>query len=160
MRNLTLVKHVNKDTLETRFRKERDPRVKERLMAILHFYDGKTIDQTAALTRRSPSSVKRYLRKWNKEGFDGLVPQFDGGPKPRIDDDQWKEILGEMEGKGMTLRDVRVYIKKTRGVRYSYGGVWKVFRKKLKTRYGKPYVKNYSRPEDAVEILKKGLTKH
>jgi len=59
----------------------------------------------------------------------------------------------------MTLRDVRIYIKKTRGVQYSYGGVWRVFRKKLKARYGRPYTKNYKRPENAEEILKKGSRK-
>ncbi len=159
MRNLTLVKHEKKETLEARFRKEKDPRIKERLMTILHFYDGMTIDQTAALTRRSASSVKRYLRRWNKDGYDGLAPQFDGGPKPRISDEYWKEILKEIEGKGMTLRDVRIYIKKTRGVQYSYGGVWKIFRKKLKARYGKPYPKNYKRPWNAEEILKKDSMK-
>jgi transposase len=55
----------------------------------------------------------------------------------------------------MTLKDVRIYIKNTRGVQYSYGGVWKIFRKKLKARYGKPYIKNEKRPTDADKIFKK-----
>lgn len=159
MGNLTLVRHEQKHTLEARFRKERDPRVKERLLAILNFYDAKTIRQTAAATRRSESSVKRYLRRWNRDGYDGLVPQFDGGQKPKIPDEYWKDILGEIEGKAMTLRDVRIYLKKTRGVQYTYGGIWKIFRKKLKARYGKPYIRNGNRPADAEEILKKRSTR-
>jgi transposase len=73
MRNITLVKHEPKQTIESMFRKEKDPRLKERLLAILNFYDGMTIAKTAAITRRSESSVKRYIRKWNKDGYNGLA---------------------------------------------------------------------------------------
>ncbi|MEM3099711.1 MAG: hypothetical protein QXU32_13510 [Nitrososphaerales archaeon] len=49
-----------------------------------------------------------------------------------------EKFLEEIENKGMTLKDVKVYVRTTRGIEYSYDGGWKVLRKKMKVRYGKP----------------------
>ncbi|MEM2759321.1 MAG: helix-turn-helix domain-containing protein [Nitrososphaerales archaeon] len=159
MRKVTIIKHLGKDELEERFKKEKNPRVKERLLAILHLYDEKKISETASIIRRSVSSVKRWLWSWNEEAYDGLMPEFTGGPKPRMPYSEWDRILEEIENKGMTLKDVKVYVKTTRGIEYSYDAVWKVLRKKMKVRYGKPYIKNSKRPDDAEAVLKKGSMK-
>jgi transposase len=71
--------------------------------------------------------------------------------------DEWDKVVKEIEDKNMTIKDVRVYIKTTRGIDYSYDMVWKVLRKKMKVKYGKPYIMNAKRPDDAEEILKKIL---
>jgi len=115
MRKATIIRHMEKDELEERFRNEKNPRVKERLLAIIHLYDGKKISDAASIVKRSVSSVKRWLWSWNKEAYDGLIPEFKGGPKPRMPYSEWNKILQEIEDKGMTLRDVKVYVKTTRG---------------------------------------------
>jgi transposase len=150
-----VMNHASREEIHARFKKETNPRIKERLLAILHFYDSMNIDEVAKATGRSESSVKRWLRSWNKNGFEGLAPNFKGGHPFMVTPDQWAEILKEIRGKGMTIHDVRVYIKKTRGIEYSYDAVWKVLRKKLKVRYGKPYIQNHKRPANAEEIFKK-----
>ena len=71
----------------------------------------------------------------------------------------WDKIIDEIENKGMTLRDVVVYIKNSRGVTYSYKTVWYILRKKKKGKYGKPYIKNIKRPDDAEDTLKKRSSK-
>ena len=86
---------------------------------------------------RSPSGTGSS--DGTRRGYDGLAPEFDGGPKPRIDGSEWDKVVDEIEGKGMTLRDVQVYVKDTRGVHYAYKTVWKVLRKE---RYGKAYKMN------------------
>jgi len=55
----------------------------------------------------------------------------------------------------MTIKDVAVYVKDTRGVHYAYKTVWEVLRKEKKVRYGKAYKMNAKRPPNAEEILKK-----
>lgn len=159
-RKATLVMHLPKNEIEHRYRKESNPRVKQRLLAILNIVEGKTIEQTGKIVRASISSVKRWISSWNKEGLDGLIPHFDGGPKPRIPESEWDEIVKEVENKAMTLKDVGVYVKDTRGVRYTYGGVWRILRKKRHERYGKPYKMNAKRPPNAEEILKKPSQTH
>jgi transposase len=154
-RKLNLVKHVTKEDLEGRYRREKGTRVKERLQAILLLYEGKKTTDVASTVRRSRSTVENWISAWNGHGVDGLVPNFTGGPKPRMERSEWDSIVKEIEGKGMTLRDVKVYVKDTRGVHYTYATVWKALRKERKVRYGKAYKMNAKRPPDAEEILKK-----
>jgi putative transposase len=154
-RRITLVRHITREELEFRCRGEKDARVKERALAILQLYDGKVETDVARSMARCEKSVRNWLRRWNANGYDGLAPEFDGGPKPRMDSGEWDKIVNEIEDKGMTIKDVAVYIKDTRGVHYAYKTVWEVLRKEKKVRYGKAYKMNSKRPPNAEEILKK-----
>ena len=69
--------------------------------------------------------------------------------------DTWDDILEEIEGKSMTIGDVVDYVKATRSVEYSYKRVWTILRKEMKVRYGKPYIQNQKRPENAEFDIKK-----
>ncbi|MGB9660121.1 MAG: helix-turn-helix domain-containing protein [Nitrososphaerales archaeon] len=152
VRRATIIKHILREELEEKYRKESKSRVKERLLAILHLYDGKSIVETSKIVKRGERSVKRWLRAWNKSGYDGLIPKFNGGPRPKLPESEWEKIL--KEGKAMTLKEVKVYVKNTRGIDYSYKAVWHVLRKKMKVSYCKPFVKN--KKKDAEEVLKEG----
>jgi transposase len=154
-RKLNLVRHLTRDDLEERYRKEKDSRLRERLQAILLLYEGKKTGDVASIVRRARSTIENWIGAWNERGIDGLVPDFTGGPKPRMASGEWDKIVKEIEGKGMTLRDVEVYVKDTRGVHYAYKTVWKALRKEKKVRYGKAYKMNAKRPGDAEGILKK-----
>lgn len=148
--------HLTKEELEEIYKKkEVDPRTKERLLAMLLLHDGKKVSEVSRIVRRSVRTVENWINRWNVQGYDGLIPRFDGGPKPRIGDSEWDKIVMEIEGRGMTIRDVEFYVKDTRGVHYAYKTVWKVLRKEKKVRYGKAYKMNAKRPPDAEEILKK-----
>ena len=68
---------------------------------------------------------------------------------------EWIKILEEIKGKGYNLSQVRDYVEKTRGVKYSYKGVWNILRRWLKVSYGKPYVLIGKQSETASEELKK-----
>ena len=154
-RRITLVRHISREELESRCRKEKDVRVKERALAILRLYDGTTEEETARSVARCEKSVRNWLTRWNERGYDGLAPEFDGGPKPRMAASEWDKIVSEIEGRGMTIKDVAVYVRDTRGVHYAYKTVWEVLRKEKKVRYGKAYRLNAKRPDAAEEILKK-----
>jgi putative transposase len=153
---LEVVKHLPEDELEERYRREKNSRVKEKLQAVLLLYDGEmTVREVSEVVRRSTRAIEKWVRRWNTQGYDGLVPRFTGGPKPRVTSEEWDRIIGEVEEKGMTIRDVTEYVRRTRRVSYSYKTVWEILRKEKKVRYGKPYIRNSLRPENAEEILKK-----
>lgn len=153
-----LTRQVSLDELRGRYRSEKDSRVKERLLAILHLYEGKMVKEVSNIVKRSVRSIERWVREWNESGYEGLTPRFTGGPKPKLADSEWDKIVKEIENRGMTLKDVAVYVKDTRGVHYGYKGVWEVLRRKRHVPYGKPYKMNRKRPENAEEILKGGST--
>ena len=142
--------------LKEPYKAEKDSRVKERLLAILLLYEGKKVQDTADVVRRARSTLELWIRNWNTRGVEGLKPRFSGGPKPKVSKTQWDQIVAEIDNKAMTIKDVAVYVKNTRGVGYTYKAVWKILRKKRHLRYGKPYKVNKKRPNDAEAILKKG----
>ncbi|MHC1581906.1 MAG: helix-turn-helix domain-containing protein [Candidatus Syntropharchaeia archaeon] len=51
--------------MEEKYRKERDPRVKERLLAILLLYDGKNIYKVSEIIRRSERAIKVWMKGLN-----------------------------------------------------------------------------------------------
>lgn len=158
-RKTEIIRHISEEELEQLYRKEGNVRIKERLHAILLLYMGYRADETAEILRRGYATVRRWKDAWNEGGYEGLKPDFGkGGSKPRISSSKWDEILKEVEDKGMTLKDVQVYVNTKYGAEYSYNTVWLWVRKKKKAPYGKPYPKDTRKPENAEEVLKKNLT--
>ena len=111
---LEVVKHLPEDELEE-IRREKNSRVREKLQAMLLLYDGEmTVREVSEIVRRSTRAIEKWVRRWNVQGYDGLVPRFTGEPKPRVTSEEWDRIIGEVEEKGMTIRDVTEYVRRTR----------------------------------------------
>src|SRR5208283_2276302 len=149
-----LVKHLSKEDIEKTYKLEKNSRVKERFLAILLVCEGKKVPEVAATVRRGISTIELWIKNWNHNGVDGLKTHFTGGQKPKLPKTEWDKIVKEIENKGMTIKDVGIYVNKTRGVFYTYAALWKILRKKRHLRYGKPYKVNKKRPRDAEAFLK------
>lgn len=154
-RKTEIVRHVSEEELEQLYRREGNVRIKERLHAMLLLYRGYRADETAEILRRGYATVRRWKDAWNGGGYEALKPDFKGGYEPRVSSSTWDMILEEIKDKGMTLKDVQVYVNTKYGADYAYNTVWYWVREKKKAPYGKPYPKDIRRPDDAEEILKK-----
>ena len=150
-----VVQYIPKADLIQLYKNEDDLRVRERLLAIIHLYEGKNVYKIADILKKSERTIKHWLSRWNKTGYYGLMPRNCGGKKPKIPSVEWDEIIREIDGKGMTIKDVVKYVKDTRDIDYSYKAVWKILRVQKKVKYGKPYIRNNKRPIDAESLLKK-----
>ena len=155
-RKPVIVRHISNVELDQLYKDEENIRIKERLLAIIQLYEGKNIYVVADLLKRSEKTIKNWLSDWNKQGYEGLIPQNRNSKEPMISFDEWDKIIEEITGKGMTIKEVIKYVKDTRGVEYSYKGGWKVLRVTKKVKYGKPYIRNNKRPISAESFLKKG----
>ncbi len=154
-----VVKHTPKVELDRSYKVEDNLRIKERFLAIIHLYEGKNIYEVADILKRSERTINHWLSRWNKNGYEGLIPQNRNGKKPKMSSSEWDEVIREIEGKGMTIEDVAKYVRDTRGIDYSYKGAWKILRVQKKVKYGKPYIRNNKRPVDAESFLKKESTR-
>lgn len=154
-RKPVVVKHIPKMDLERLYKAENNLRIKERLLAIIQLYEGRNVYEVADILKRSERTIKHWLSRWNKKGYEGLIPQNRNGKEPKMSPDDWDEVIKEIRDKGMTIKDVVKYVKDTRDIDYSYKNAWKVLRVQKKVRYGKPYIKNNKRPVDAESFLKK-----
>lgn len=69
-----------KDALEQLYRTESIGRLKERLLAIIFLYEGKSTKEVSALVKRSQNTVRNWRRRWNDGGYQGLKLE-DGRPQ-------------------------------------------------------------------------------
>ena len=143
------------DALEQLYRTESDGRLKERLLAIIHLYGGKSVSEASVLARRCENTVREWRSRWNAEGYQGLKLELTGGPKPRLGAAQWDEVAEHVKDKGMSIEDARRHVLEQYRIGYGYHMVWRELREKRKLGCGKPFMVNDRMPAGAEEQLKK-----
>lgn len=130
--------------------------LKTRMLAIKLVYSGWKVREIAEYLDLSHKTIYNWIDLWNEGGIEKLKPQVRGKRKTAyMDKKEWLIILEEIKGKGYNLSQVRDYIEQTRGIKYSYKGVWNVLIRWLKVPYGKPYVLIGKQSPTASEELKK-----
>jgi putative transposase len=149
-------RHVTLDDLNKTIKKdEKSVRVLERLYFVRFLYKGDTIKEACEKVNITEPTGYSWLGSWNNKGYAGLVPNFSGGPKPKLGDterEELKQMLNEKDA--WTLREVRLLIKDKFEVEYSEMQVWRILTS-WNMHNAKPYVLDKRRPDDAETILKK-----
>ena len=124
------------------------------LMFVRMRYRGFTVAEASAASGMTEPTAYEVQKRWNESGFAGLVPDYTGGPKARLTDEQKAEIRSALEIQPMDTRSVRLLIKQDYGVDYTEKQVH-IILKKLGLHHAKPYPRDYRRPEDAEARFKK-----
>ncbi|MDJ0713370.1 MAG: helix-turn-helix domain-containing protein [Prochloraceae cyanobacterium] len=146
----TLRGDISKEEITLLHKDCSNPRVKEKLLAIKMLYSGYKATEVAKIIGVAHRTIYNWVDIWNFAGIEGLKDKYnERGRKKYISDREWLQIIEEIEGKGYTLRDIRAYIEETRGISYTYDGVWRILRKQFKVRYGKPYILKANQSETA-----------
>lgn len=147
-------------SLEKIYKECDEPSLKERFLALKMIYSGKKVTEVAQNLSLSHKTVYNWIDSFNEAGIEGLKPKKRGKPREAyLNRQEWLGVIEEIKDKGYNLEQVREYIQKTRGINYSYKGVWAILRQKLKVPYGKPYVLNGKQSPTASEELKKNSRK-
>jgi putative transposase len=151
-----IIKHVTLEELNKIIKKEeKSVRVLERLYFVKFIYKGDTIKEACQKVNISEPTGYSWLDSWNKQGYKGLVPNFSGGPKPKVGEAEREELKRMLVDKdAWTLREVRELIKEKFNVEYSEMQVWRILTS-WNMHHAKPYVLDKRRPDDAETILKK-----
>ena len=151
-----IIRHVTLEDINTKIKtEEKSVRVLERLYFIRFLYKGDSVKEACERVNITEPTGYRWLDSWNKQRYSGLVPNFSGGPKPKLGNterDELKEIL--IGKRAWTLKEVRILIKERFNVEYSEMQVWRILTS-WNMHHAKPYVLDNRRPDDAENILKK-----
>ena len=151
-----IIRHVTLEDLNKRIKnEEKCVRVLERLYFIRFIYKGDTIKEACEKVDISEPTGYSWLEHWNKQGYVGLVPNFSGGPKPKLGDaerEDLKQMIAEKDA--WTLKEVRELIKQRFDVEYSEMQVWRMLTS-WNMHHAKPYVLDKRRPDNAEAILRK-----
>lgn len=130
-------------------------RVLKRLYFIKYLYDGDSVEKASGKVGVVKAIGYEWLRRWNKGGYEGLMPKFKGRRPSKLSGKQKRELSDLLKEKdAWTLLEVKVLIKEKFGVGYSEKQVRRIL-KSLGMKRRKPYTHDYRRPDDAEEILKK-----
>lgn len=117
----SLREDITKDEVVQMHKEESNPRVKEKLLAIKMLYFGYKATEIAQILGVDHRTIYNWIDIWNLSGIEGLIDKYNKrGRKKYISDEEWFKIIEEIEGKGYTLKDVREYVERTRGINYTY----------------------------------------
>jgi len=151
--------HIDKDLSREEVLKmikvEKDAKVLRRLYFIKFRYEGDSIQEAAEKIGITKRIGYIWQERWNKDGYQGLIPQYSGGRPSKLTDQQKAELERLLRQKdSWTSREVSDLIIKEFGVTYTIKQVL-VIAKNMGMKFAKPYQRDYRRPTDAEDILKK-----
>jgi len=119
---------------------------------------GETVKFASEIIGIRRETGSKWLKEYNKEGFEGLVPKYENCGRHSLltaqQKEELKEILSNPE-KNYTLKDAHRIIKEKFGITYSIKQVWVITRKQLGLNYSKPFIKYSETPENPELNLKK-----
>lgn len=148
--------HLSSEELLKRIKSlEKDTRVLQRLYFVKHRYEGASVAESAKLVGTSKPVAYQWQERWNKDGYDGLIPRFAGGCPSKLLDEQ-KEELEEIlhQRDDWSTKEVQELIFNRFNVTYTGKQILEIL-KKFGMHHAKPYSHDYRRPEDAEDRLKK-----
>lgn len=152
----TVKKWMGKKELVRKIKEKNvEARMLQRLLFIKYLYEGDSVPQAADKVEVTFPVGYEWRNRWNEHGYNGLVPQFDGGPKPRLSENQKEDLKAELKQRDdWTTKEIRQRIIDRFGVIYTERHVSRLL-KSFGMNHGKPFQQDYRRPEDADKQLKK-----
>jgi len=151
---------VFKGSLADVYRRERDVKVKERILIASLIAEGRSTYEAARILHCSQSKVAYWKKRYELEGLDGLKTRKHPGRPPKVAEEKMKEVREVVEaGDWWTVKTVREMIRKEDGVLFTDRHVQRL----LHTwgfsliRPGKRHINKAS--DEEVESFKKRLTK-
>ena len=123
---LTKSKLVNQD------KKEKDPKVKERLLLIIKVREDKQIPfRIVKEIHRSNPWASDWLKRYDKEGLEGLKDRTKAGRPPELSEETSYQIKQELKesNQGWTTKQVEELIIKKSGIKYHYTHIYRILRK-------------------------------
>ena len=153
---IPIQKHMRADELESRIKTlEKDTKILKRLYFIKYRYEGTSVEESAQRIGITRNEGYIWQRRWNKEGYKGLIPRYAGGRPMKLTSEEFTQLKDLISQKSTwTTDEVRTLIHQEFGVEYTLKQI-RIILKKLKMSYGKPFTLDYRRPEDSESILKK-----
>ena len=134
---------------------EKDFKVLNRLYFIRNRYLGDSVELAASESGVTKRVGYIWQERWNKEGYEGLIPKYGGGRPAQLtekDKDELKEILSKRDD--WTTKEVKKLIKDEFGPDFSEKHVRSILRD-FGLKFARPYPQDYRRPHDAEEQFKK-----
>ena len=123
---------LTKSKLVNQYKKEKDAKVKERLLLIIKVRADKQIPfRVVKELHRSNPWAFDWLKKYDKEGLEGLKDRTQAGRPPELSGDMVYQIKKELSNSNQswTTKQVEELIIKKSGIKYHYTHIYRILRK-------------------------------
>jgi len=123
---------LTKSRLVNLYKKEVDPKVKERLLLIIKVREDKQIPfRVVKEIHRSNPWASGWLKRYDKEGLEGLRNRTKSGRPSEISEEINYQIKKELKesNKGWTTKQVEELIVQKSGIKYHYTHIYRILRK-------------------------------
>ncbi|WP_141240181.1 helix-turn-helix domain-containing protein, partial [Pseudoalteromonas sp. HM-SA03] len=114
----------------------KDPRKKVRMLALAHFFEGKSRYQIAEYLKVSRTSVNKWVKDYLDYGLEGLEELPRSGRPCKLDDAQLKQLkayvldsIDRTEGGRLTLEDIQQYISESFHIEYELSAVHRLLKR-------------------------------
>jgi transposase len=123
---------LTRESFEKIYRYEQDVKSKERMLLVLNVvYQGKVSAQVARDLHRSKAWASDWLKRYDKEGINGLKTRQKSGRPSELSEEvvyQIKKALKE-SNQGWTTKQAEELIVKKSGIKYHYIHIYRILRK-------------------------------
>ena len=123
---------LTKSKLVNLYKKENDSKVKERLLLVIKVREDKQIPfRVVKEMHRSNPWASDWLKRYDKEGIDGLKDRTKSGRPSEISEEISYQIKKELQesNHGWTTKQVEELIVKKSGIKYHYTHIYRILRK-------------------------------
>ena len=157
---------INKTSFEKIYRNEHDAKTKQRMLLVLNVVYNNIIPAHATKDlHRSRAWASDWLKRYDKEGIDGLKDRTKSGRPTEIPEDIEYQIKKELSisKQGWTTKQVEELIIKKSGIKYHYTHIYRILRKwgfKQKKLPRKVRVDAAAGSQEDKEIFKKRLPRY
>lgn len=143
MNALTVTHHVPIQEVERLYKSEPKSKQARRFFAILQLYEGKTLSETALITRVSRRIVQSWVHRWNTCGSEGLKAKPQPGRPPVLTEAEEKELVQDIlalprahgyEFSTWLLKDIAGHVQRKFGKKLTLSGVWRLLQRHKITR--------------------------
>lgn len=157
-KRLKIVEHVGLSGVKKEIKKRKvNALILDRLLFIKKMFELDDVQLAAKSVGISHNTGYIWLRRWNKEGMNGLIPKYDGGKPSKLSDEDYRKLDEILEKTPNLTTDIASDILKSEfGVKFSDRHVSRILIK-LNYTYTKPFMIYSKMPDDAEDQLKKNF---
>ena len=96
---LMITQNISGRDLEFFYKKEKDPKVRERLLMVINTKEGHTTREVAKMLRKSFKTIAIWINRFNKKGIEGLKNRKRPGKPPKMSKEQFENLEKDLEKK-------------------------------------------------------------
>jgi len=153
-----IIEHIGLTEVRKQIKKRKvNALILDRLIFIEKMFELDDVQLASKSVGVASSTGYEWLKRWNKEGLNGLIPKYDGGKPAKLSEEDYKKLDGMLEKiPNLTTDIVSEILKSKFGVKFTDRHISRIL-KRLNYTYTKPFMIYSKMPDDAEDQLKKNF---